>query len=142
MKTTLLTAAFALACAFSVNAQDRKGEMMKSPEMRAQRHAEMMAKHLNLTADQRAKIERIDLQTAKDMQPSMDAATRDRDKMRAMHQQREEQYKQVLNQQQYAEYQKMQEERKARHAHRMGEMQKGNRNMVRPNDAAPVQPAR
>lgn len=143
MKKTFLTAALALVCAAAATAQDRAATM-KSPEERAQRHAKMMGEKLNLSNDQKAKIERIDLQTSREMQAPMDASHQNREKMHAVQIQREEQYKQVLNQQQFADFQKMKEEHKMRREHRMKDMQKGERRMMpRPADeATPVEPVR
>jgi len=100
----------------SAQRPDRGTKM--TPEERASKQTEMMTKQLNLTTDQQAKIQEINLkysqQMADQMQQAQDENTKSRDGMKAQMEAKNAEIKQVLTPEQIQLWQeKRQEMRKA-----------------------------
>ena len=143
MKKVLVTLALAAAFAVSATAQDArpKGdrkEFRKNPEARAQHMTKMMDKKLNLTDQQEAAIQRVNMDAAKDMQGSLEAVASNREKMKAVNERREAEFRRILTQEQFASYQQLKAERKAKHRQRMAQrfQQRGSGNRVNPAENA------
>ena len=90
-----------------------------SREQRAERQAERMEKMLNLTPEQKKAIYTANLEAARKMEPE---AARNREAMRAIHREKEAQYKATLTPEQYSRYEQAKAERRkkmADHPHRL-----------------------
>jgi len=99
----MLVASFAFAAA-----QQGQGRSMGTPEERAKRTVDRLTELLSLTADQKKKIEAIELDLNKQMEEKMQKAEGD-DARRKVFQEisklREEKYKPVLTADQFKKYQ-------------------------------------
>ena len=99
---------------FSVSAQrpDRNSKM--TPEDRAAKQTEMMNKQLDLTADQQAKIQAINLKYSQQMAAQRSQATEDRqqnmENMKTQMEARNAEIKQVLTPEQFEKWQTIRNE--------------------------------
>ena len=80
-----------------------------------------MEKALQLTAEQKKAIYELNLSTAKDMQSFKQEQQARKEKVRAIHQQREEKMKSILTSEQYAKLQQWKAERRKRADHHRAE---------------------
>jgi Spy/CpxP family protein refolding chaperone len=146
MKKVFVTLAFAAACAFGANAQDARQrgdrkEFQKNPEARAQRMTQMMDKKLNLTDQQEAAVQKVNMEAAKDMQGSMESMASNREKMKAVNERREAEFKRILTPEQFASYQQVKAQRMAQRRQRMAQrfqQNGGERRMNQDQKANPV----
>ncbi len=103
-KLFVMTVMFVAAIGLTT-AQQRQ---MPSAEERAKNQTEWLDKLVTLTADQKTKIEAINLDLAKEMDTQMKSNRGDRDAMRAKMQEmdktRDEKYKEVLTDEQFKKY--------------------------------------
>ncbi len=104
----VVTMLLAIAVTFA-SAQQRQ---RMSAEERAKNQTESMEKDLSLTADQKTKVQAINLDIAKKMDEQMQAASGDRDammaKMQELNTDRNNQLKAVLTDDQFKKYTDMQ----------------------------------
>ena len=100
----MLVASFTLAIA-----QQGQGRQMGTPEERAKATVDRLTPVLTLTADQKTKIQAIEVDLNKQMDAKRQSVQGDREAMMALMQEfnklREEKYKPVLNADQFKKYQ-------------------------------------
>ncbi len=125
MKKLLIAAA--LFCTLSTQAQNAQEMKKKTPQERADRMSKVMEKKLNLDANQAAQIRKINADGAVKMEAQMSQNQKDRTQMKALRENQEAQYKQVLTPDQMVSYQQMKADRMAKHKAHMAE--NGNRRM-------------
>jgi len=112
MKHTILTAAL-IGLTLTASAQTREVRTPKTPEQRAAAQTERVSRTAQLTPEQRSQIERIDLETARRMQPHVEAVRKEKTEMRAIQKERHEAYKKVLSPEQMQALRAAHRERKA-----------------------------
>lgn len=99
-------------------ATDKPGKN-KTPEERAQVMTERMSTHLSLSADQKAKVQALNLEKARKMSAIKEKRANDRKKTveeaKAYQQDWDKELKTILTTDQYAEWQKQKSEMKAAH---------------------------
>ena len=112
MKKLFAVSIMLVAMISFATAQQRQ---MMSAEERAKSQTERLDKLVTLTADQKTKIQAIDLELAKKMNTVMQNSQGDRDAMRAAMQEinktRDEKYKEVLTDEQFKKHQADSEQR-------------------------------
>jgi len=105
MKKFFLTGIFLIATVVLASAQ---GFQNQTPEERAKAQVERMEKLLSLTADQKTKIQAIELELSKEMNEQLQKNQGNREAMRTIWQEiqkkREEKYKNVLTADQFKKY--------------------------------------
>ena len=105
MKKLILTTVLIVASVAIATAQQRQ---MRSVEERAQMQDEFMEKRVGLTDDQKATIQAINLEFAKQLNEQMQENRGDRDamrtKMREIDAARDAKYKEVLTDEQFNKY--------------------------------------
>jgi hypothetical protein len=103
---------------------DRREKLMNStPEERANRQTQQMKKDLALTPEQEKEVAVINLNYARQMQPVIEQAQRDRatmKQMRQMNSAKEKDLRKVLNDKQFSEYESRKDERRERMKERRG----------------------
>jgi Spy/CpxP family protein refolding chaperone len=83
-----------------------------TPEQRAQKQTERMQEALQLTADQKKAIYELNLQSAKDRKAAKgEAREANREKFKAMHEQKDARLKSILSAEQFKKYQATKAER-------------------------------
>lgn len=114
---------FIQACAQTVPSNEptsttrRERLAATTPEQRAKRQTAQMKKQLSLTTDQETTITAINLKYAQQMQPLIASGERERTAMkqvRDMNNSKNEEFKKVLNEDQYKQYEAFRDERKDR----------------------------
>lgn len=97
---------------------DRREKLMNStPEERANRQTQQMKRELALTPEQEKEIAAINLNYARQMQPVLEQARRDRATMKQIRQlnnAKEKDLRKVLNDKQFSEYESRKNERRER----------------------------
>jgi len=111
MKKAILASALALMTVMTF-AQEKK---QRTPEERAQKATEKMAKELNLSEEQKEKVLEINLQKAKEMQQLKEEMKVLKEKRKKLRDEHAEQMKSVLSEEQYQKYLQMREEMKKKH---------------------------
>ncbi|MDR2564190.1 MAG: hypothetical protein LBC98_09680 [Prevotellaceae bacterium] len=145
MKVRVFTknlAVVALICLFVASASAQPRRERRSAEERAKNQTEQLDKSLTLTADQKTKVEAVNLELAKKADKLMESSDRNSEKFREQLQEqettRDAKYKEILTAEQYAKYTKAKEERRRDFASRgrgtRGE--RGNRNAPAPTPPA------
>ena len=109
--TTAAAHAQTTPAATDAQATPQSGRPMRSPEQQAQNQAQRLAKELNLTADQQAKVQQLMTAQRQEMQGAIQNAGGDRramgQAMRAGRDKFDTQLKGVLNADQYTKYQQI-----------------------------------
>ena len=120
MKKLLVISMMLLASLTIASAQQGQGRMGGTPEERAKAQVERLTPVLTLTADQKTKIQAIELELNKQIDAKRQSAQGDREAMMALMQEfnklREEKYKPVLNADQFKKFQADVAERQQRGA--------------------------
>ena len=115
MKKLILSAIFLLGISASGFSQERNKRDQFSPEERAQKMTDMLDNRLSLSADQKSKIYRINLDRAKEMGKfEGQRGTKDLSKRKATYQANEEKILRVLNKNQKESYKKLKADRMAK----------------------------
>lgn len=121
MKTTVfvrrITMALTLLLAIAIKSNAQADSLKHSPEKRAQVQTDKMKTNLTLSDDQYKKIYDINLKYAKKRQESMQAGDDRRAKMKEMkvsNDDKNNELKAVLSEDQFTKYQEMQKEMKAK----------------------------
>jgi len=118
MKKLFVICMMLMATFTLVTAQQGQGRMSGTPEERAKAQVDRLTPVLTLTADQKTKIQTIEVDLNKQMDAKRQSAQGDREAMMALMQEfnklREEKYKPVLNADQFKKYQADAAERQQR----------------------------
>ena len=134
-------AVIALICLFVASASAQPRRERRSAEERAKNQTEQLDKSLTLTAEQKTKIEAVNLELAKKADKMMENSG-DREKMRAQMQEQETsrnaKYKEILTAEQYAKYTKEREERRREAGSRTGRGARGEGNAPAPPATKPA----
>jgi len=101
-------------------AQDMKTKERPTPEERAQKQTEMMAKHLELSDEQKAEILAINLENAKKREAEMEARKAEMDSRREEMKAQDEAIKKVLTEEQRAKWVELKESQRDRRGRRPG----------------------
>jgi hypothetical protein len=108
MRKFFVIAACIVATLTTVTAQQQRGRNFGTPEERAKNQTSRLDSLVTLTADQKVKIEAINLDLFKKMDDTFRNAQNDRDKMRSkmeeINTERDKQYKAILTDEQYKKY--------------------------------------
>ena len=109
MKKLLVISMMMLVSLTLVSAQQGQGRMGGTPEERAKAQVERLTPVLTLTAEQKTKIQAIEVELNKQIDAKRQSAQGDREAMMALMQEfnklREEKYKPVLNADQFKKFQ-------------------------------------
>ncbi|MDR1525505.1 MAG: DUF4890 domain-containing protein [Tannerella sp.] len=108
MKKIFVIAVCIVATLITATAQQQRGRNSGTPEERAKNQTTRLDSLVNLTADQKTKIEAINLDLSKKMSEIFQSTQGDRDKMRSkmdeLATERDKQYKAILTDDQYKKY--------------------------------------
>jgi len=126
----LIVLSVMLMAIFSFATAQQQQRQMGTPEERAKRETDRLTELLKLTADQKAKIQAVELDLAKQMDAKRQKAQGDREAIRAVVQEiqklREEKYKPVLTADQFKKYLEDREKRQKEREQRQGQGQRNN----------------
>jgi periplasmic protein CpxP/Spy len=127
MKNLTFAMLLVLMTGITAFAQDMRTKERHSPEERAQKQTEMMAKQLELSEDQKAKILAINLEGAKKREAEMAAKKAEmdarREEMKAMREEmksQDEAIKEVLTEEQRAKWEELKQSQRDRRGRRPG----------------------
>ncbi|MBN3581423.1 DUF4890 domain-containing protein [Algoriphagus aestuarii] len=127
MKNLTIAMLLVLLTGITAMAQDTKTKERPTPEERAQKQTEMMAKQLELSEDQKAQILAINLENAKKREGEMEARKAEmdarREEMKALREEmksQDEAIKEVLTEEQRAKWEEIKQSQKDRRGRRPG----------------------